>query len=207
MRDHPPPHRPSVDTQIGANLVRLRDLRGGMSQAALAEQMRARGWKWSQATVWSVEKGERPLRLAEAMDLSEILDADISRLTLPPLEDEAQQLLERVHEIEPLRGPLRISIADLHRAWLRATRQYEWCLQLGIGFEKTNPYLGMWIRKLSDPHGFAREVARAIRLAEERPPEVIDSTDFEGMLEREGELIKDLDSAREVDDGEHPEEA
>jgi hypothetical protein len=35
--------------------------------------MKARGWKWSQATVWSVEKGERPLRLAEAEDIRVIL--------------------------------------------------------------------------------------------------------------------------------------
>lgn len=35
--------------------------------------MRTRGWKWSQATVWAVEKGERPLRLAEAEDLVSIL--------------------------------------------------------------------------------------------------------------------------------------
>jgi hypothetical protein len=35
--------------------------------------MRERGWKWSQATVWSVERGDRPLRLAEAEDLAGVL--------------------------------------------------------------------------------------------------------------------------------------
>lgn len=61
---------PVEDAEIGRNLVRLR---GDMSQKDVAEQMRRRGFKWSQATVWSVERGERPLRLAEADALSEFL--------------------------------------------------------------------------------------------------------------------------------------
>lgn len=43
-----------------------------MSQDALAQRMRERGFKWSQATVWSVENGDRPLRLTEAIELSDI---------------------------------------------------------------------------------------------------------------------------------------
>lgn len=62
---------PVEDTEIGRNLARLR---GEMSQKDVADQMRRRGFKWSQATVWSVERGERPLRLAEADALSEFLE-------------------------------------------------------------------------------------------------------------------------------------
>ncbi|MBD8517082.1 hypothetical protein [Plantibacter sp. CFBP 8804] len=51
------------DATIGRNLAALR---GDMPQKTLADLMREAGWKWSQATVWSVEKGERPLKLAEA---------------------------------------------------------------------------------------------------------------------------------------------
>jgi hypothetical protein len=58
------------DVRIGRNLAQWR---GQRTQVALADEMRARGWKWSQATVWAVEKGERPLRLAEAADLTVIL--------------------------------------------------------------------------------------------------------------------------------------
>lgn len=54
-----------------------------MSQQALAEAMRARGWKWSQATVWSIEKGERPLKLAEASDLSNMLNVGVSHFLAP----------------------------------------------------------------------------------------------------------------------------
>lgn len=35
--------------------------------------MKERGLKWSQATVWNVERGERPLRLAEARVLVDVL--------------------------------------------------------------------------------------------------------------------------------------
>jgi len=48
-------------------------LRGDRTQQAVADEMRRRGWRWSQATVWSVEKGDRPLRLAEAEDLATVL--------------------------------------------------------------------------------------------------------------------------------------
>ncbi len=42
--------------------------------------MRSRGWKWSQATMWSVERGERPLRLTEAKDLVAILGCQLMDL-------------------------------------------------------------------------------------------------------------------------------
>jgi len=58
------------DEEIGRNVAQRR---GNRSQQEIADAMRLRGWKWSQATVWSVEKGERPLRLAEASDLAELL--------------------------------------------------------------------------------------------------------------------------------------
>jgi transcriptional regulator with XRE-family HTH domain len=61
---------PTKDELIGRNVARLR---GDMSQSDLAKAMRDRGYKWSQATVWSVEKGERPLRLSEAETLTEVL--------------------------------------------------------------------------------------------------------------------------------------
>lgn len=69
---------PKSDAQIGKNLARLR---GDRSQKDVAEAMKARGWKWSQATAWSVEKGDRPLRLSEALDVAEILGTPVSELT------------------------------------------------------------------------------------------------------------------------------
>lgn len=76
------------DAVIGQKIARLR---GGMSQAQLAELMRDQfGWRWSQATVWAIEKGERPLRFAEAQDLVNVLGAaldyplDLLDLTAEP---------------------------------------------------------------------------------------------------------------------------
>jgi len=65
------------DEKIGRNIARLRD---DMSQKELAEKMANRGWKWSQATVWSVEAGKRPIRFAEAVDICWILGAEMRLL-------------------------------------------------------------------------------------------------------------------------------
>lgn len=72
----------SVDHDIGRNVARLR---AGLSQQSLADKMRERGWKWSQATVWAVEKGDRPLRFAEAVDLARVLGKSLGEL----VQDEA----------------------------------------------------------------------------------------------------------------------
>lgn len=70
----------TTDEQIGRNLAALR---GDMSQKDLAAVMRGRGWKWSQATVWSIEKGERPIRLAEAEEVATILNIQERELLIP----------------------------------------------------------------------------------------------------------------------------
>lgn len=64
----------SRDEEIGNALAIMR---GDHSQQWVADEMRKRGWKWAQATVWNVERGERPLRLAEAQDLAGILGATV----------------------------------------------------------------------------------------------------------------------------------
>lgn len=65
------------DLTVGENLARLR---GGISQKDLADRMRDRGWKWAQATVWNIERGERPLRFLEAYSLCEILGVQLRDL-------------------------------------------------------------------------------------------------------------------------------
>ncbi|UTT52311.1 helix-turn-helix domain-containing protein [Microbacterium maritypicum] len=80
----------ALDEQIGENLTKLR---GEMSQKDLATAMRGRGWKWSQATVWSIEKGERPLRLAEAVDVAWILDERLDALLRAGSDHDVEQIL------------------------------------------------------------------------------------------------------------------
>lgn len=62
----------ATDEEIGRNLVRVR---GSRSQKDVATAMRQRGFRWSQATVWAIEKGDRPLRLSEAEALGAVLGA------------------------------------------------------------------------------------------------------------------------------------
>lgn len=69
------------DKLIGRNVATLR---ADVSQQALADAMRARGHRWSQATVWSVEKGDRPLKLDEAIDLARVVECDVGQLWAEP---------------------------------------------------------------------------------------------------------------------------
>lgn len=83
------------DKQIGQNIARLR---GAMSQKDLAVAMRHRGHKWSQATVWNVERGERPLRLSEATAVAELLELEsVQSITAPEGEFEYLVTESKLH--------------------------------------------------------------------------------------------------------------
>jgi|SRR5450631_1170140 len=82
------------DRQIGRTMAILR---GDKTQQAVADEMRRRGWRWSQATVWSVEKGDRALRLAEAEDLAAVLDTtSVHSFLTEPVGAHIQQGVRRV---------------------------------------------------------------------------------------------------------------
>lgn len=66
---------------IGRNIVTLR---GSQSQQSIADGMRELGYDWSQATVWSVEKGKRPIRLTEAESLASLLMVSVEDLLALP---------------------------------------------------------------------------------------------------------------------------
>lgn len=78
-----PQSEPSSDETIGKNVLRAR---GMTTQTDVAERMRKLGYKWSQSTVWAVEKGERALKLAEAQDLAIVLGVSVLEL----VEDQAE---------------------------------------------------------------------------------------------------------------------
>lgn len=86
----------TTDEQIGKNLQRLR---GELSQKDLAVAMRKAGYKWSQATVWSVEQGERPLRLTEAEELARILDVGTHMLTTSDQELAEILMTRAIHDL------------------------------------------------------------------------------------------------------------
>ena len=64
---------------------RLRDQRerDGMTQARLAEDLRARGFGWSRVTVAEVEGGSRKVTLEELLSLAEYFDVPMASLLLP----------------------------------------------------------------------------------------------------------------------------
>lgn len=91
--------------------------RGARSQQEVADRMRQAGWKWSQATVWSVESGRRPLRFLEALDLAEVLGVRVEDLhtPLPPADQQAR------HDGAML-GGMWLELIDAITAWQRARR-------------------------------------------------------------------------------------
>ena len=61
-----------IDQNIAANLRAYREA-GGISQEELAQRMTDRGFGFSQATVWKIESGQRPVRASELIALADSL--------------------------------------------------------------------------------------------------------------------------------------
>lgn len=128
----------STDMSIGRSVSAFR---GDMSQQALADKMRERGWKWSQATVWSVEKGERPLRLAEAMDLAQILGIrDLLQFGSTP---KAHELLAAWRKLDTAKEALKAAGNDYEAA------RAEFVRTALAGVHAENTYVGNGIEIVS----------------------------------------------------------
>ncbi len=90
----------TLDQVVGHNVQVLRQA-AGKSQTELAEAMQAMGWAFHQQTVLKIEKGSRPLKLAEALSIAAVLEVPVDRLWAEPetvMRD--RLLLEAVQEIE-----------------------------------------------------------------------------------------------------------
>lgn len=139
------------DEQIGRNIARFR---GTVSQKQIASEMRALGWKWSQATMWSLEKGERPLRLAESEDLARVLrvpvtdllqetdlDADVASKTTAMFAT-ASALLDSAHQYTAARRVLRHLLASAPNSDIRKEAELATepsAAELVSRAEKSNP--------------------------------------------------------------------
>jgi transcriptional regulator with XRE-family HTH domain len=73
----------NVDQNVATNLREFRE-RNGLSQEELAQRMSERGFGFSQATVWKIESGQRPVKISEAVALSDVLDLRWMDLTAEP---------------------------------------------------------------------------------------------------------------------------
>lgn len=83
---------PKTDKDIGAIVAALR---GQTSQQNLAAKMTRQGFRWTQGTVSSVEKGERSLKLTEGAVLAEVLGTDIRSL----VGEEQAALAEQAYDV------------------------------------------------------------------------------------------------------------
>lgn len=101
------------DQRIGEAVIALRADR---TQQAVADDMRERGWKWSQATVWSVEKGERPLRLAEAGDLAALFGVRLEDLLAETAGEEDPEIVAALGEYQRARQQLIARMIEHKRA-------------------------------------------------------------------------------------------
>jgi predicted transcriptional regulator len=99
----------SADVKIGRNVIQLR---GSRSQKDLAAEMTSQGWKWAQATVWAVEQGTRPLRLAEAETLANIFDVNVADL----LGTDKSALSRHIHQAVTARAELEERVAEYEQA-------------------------------------------------------------------------------------------
>ena len=61
-----------IDQNIAANLRTYREA-GNISQDELAQRMADRGFGFSQATIWKIESGQRPVRASELVALADSL--------------------------------------------------------------------------------------------------------------------------------------
>lgn len=105
-----------------------------MTQQEVATAMRERGWKWAQATVWSIEKGERPLRLAEAEELSTIVGTSSSNFARPEPLNVVQTNLRRAAVV---RGQI-----------LESVKAYDAALtELAVSADDVGSDLPNWLRE------------------------------------------------------------
>lgn len=192
-------HMASRDEQIGQNVIRLR---GNRSQQWVADRMREKGWKWAQATAWNVEKGERPLRLAEAEDLAAILEVSLERiLQSPELLGHEEQLQMWTRDID---GSF-MKIADLTEELLGQQELLGYALEdLPESLNSSNYWVDLALKaQLKTPEKAVLR-GRSEREAEARGLKTADIIAKFGSME---DWFTQLTKASEVEDGEHQEEA
>lgn len=103
------------DQRIGANVARYREAMNA-SQTQVSMFMRSMGFKWTQTTVWSIEKGERPLRLAEAEHLARYLSKHPMDLLF---DDRFGELEDSIREYRRVKRDFENEYATVLEAYVR----------------------------------------------------------------------------------------
>ncbi|MEU8151975.1 helix-turn-helix transcriptional regulator [Nonomuraea sp. NPDC048901] len=85
-----------VDRNLAANLIIFREA-AGFSQEELAQRMSERGFGFSQATIWKIERNKRPVRVSELLALADALDRRPLEFTRTPEETRLAVQLRQAH--------------------------------------------------------------------------------------------------------------
>lgn len=167
------------ESQFIENVQRLREAKG-WSQGELARQMANDGWDgFHQTTISRIEKGQRPIRLAEARALARILGSQVGLMIAPAREADA------LEELALNIGHMRIA---RRRIWNEVETLEQYRFSLGLLIEAVEKIsqddwerLGLW-------EFVAQMVVQASHMQKWSPLEII------------GEAMG-------IPDGKHPEEA
>lgn len=175
-----------------------------MTQAELSKALRDRGHShFHPTTISRIEKGERPLRLSDALALSAVLGVYVDDFRPP---NTAERMFQEIlGELRDARKEVRRAIYHYRQVWWSAAAWHRAASEDGHQIE--DAALRMFVREFEDPEGFEKDVALAVRLAKERNAAYEDS---EGYLERAKEYNRrfvELLSEGAGDDGVDPEEA
>jgi len=133
------------DQRVGRNIMKFR---GDKSQQALAERMRDKGFKWSQATVWATEKGDRPIRLSEVIVLSEILKKPYDAFFLKEHDANSTYFIAEIYQ-EILRA--RSTFDEALKSWITAKRAlFAVVEEYSIPVEQLPEHTGKYLKNLLD---------------------------------------------------------
>lgn len=189
-----------MERLIGDRVRQAREARG-MTQAELSQALRDRGSShFHPTTISRIEKGERPLRLSDALALSSVLDTSVDNFR--PRNAASEMFGQILRELEGLRGETRRTISNYHQIWWSAVRWYAEAVEDGHVIE--GDVQRMFARKLTDPDGFEKDIALAVRVAKELNRGTEDPAGYLDKAREYGERFAEL--AREEDgDGVDPE--
>lgn len=115
-----------MDERIAENVRRFRTA-AGLSQAQLAEALSEYGYTFQQQTILKIEKGDRPLKFAEALAIAHALRVSPVALTAPPMPERVtsrqQQLMNELLEINSIYAGRVRALRDAERAVTEAQVQ------------------------------------------------------------------------------------
>lgn len=114
VNENPKQRSPApVDVTIGANLKAYREDRG-WSQQELADKLADNGVRIFRQAVQSIEKGERTLKLSEAVALANLLHIRAERLVSGPIDRLTATVAQLVGDSAELSASLKTVVRDMY---------------------------------------------------------------------------------------------